>query len=63
MKAKTNSKLALLEGKSSLLSIQIGGISKATSATWDTVKAETQEAYLSLENGVVESALWIQEKV
>lgn len=63
VKTETRSKLAALREYSSELSKQIDEIAKATPSTWDSIKANSQKAYMTVKDAVVESDQWFNEKV
>ncbi len=56
-------KVNALREHSAQLSKQIGEIAGATPTTWDGIKTETQNAYLTVKDAVSESRQWFEEKV
>lgn len=63
VKTETRSRLAALREHSSELSKQIDEIAEATPSTWESIKANSQKAYMTVKDAVVESDQWFNERV
>jgi cytochrome c556 len=56
-------KMQSLRDKFSILNQRLADTQNASEATWDRLKADTQEAYDAVEQGVRDSRQWVSEKI
>jgi len=63
VKAEAKPKLAALRQQSLLLSKQIEQIDQSTPSTWENIKFQTQKAYGSLKDSLIQARQWVSEKI
>ena len=63
VKAEAKPKLAALKEQAAALKKQIAATTDATPTTWSGIKADSNNAYQALKDGVVQSREWLADKI